>query len=73
MEAAAVVWVVLCALAGFLSKSRGRPFWPAFLLSLMISPFVMLLLILIGGKGHRGPQGAGSRRGSGKKRRGLKG
>ena len=48
-------WIVLSILIGIWSESRGRDGGPLFIASLLLSPAVGLLIVLIQGKDdHRG-------------------
>ena len=51
---AIVLYVVFCVLAGFCGSYRRMGFFGTFLLSLVITPVVMLLMLMLTGEDQRG-------------------
>lgn len=39
------IWLLACALVGLVGSKRAMGFWGAFLLSLVLSPIVMILVL----------------------------
>lgn len=54
-----VTWLILAAIIGAISNSRGKGFWGGFLISLILSPLIGLLVVLFSGDGQkRAPAGS---------------
>jgi hypothetical protein len=47
------VYVIFCILAGFCGSSRRMGFFGTFLLSLLLTPIVMLLMLVLTAPSHR--------------------
>ena len=45
--AAPALWIVLCLLVGFAGRRRALGFWGFFILSLVLSPVVMAVVLLL--------------------------
>lgn len=51
-----ITWIVLAGLVGVIGNSRGRGFLGGFLISLVLSPIIGLIAVLVSGDGQkRGP------------------
>lgn len=52
-------WLIFAALIGVLASSRGRSGFGWFLLSLLISPLIAMIVVLILQRKNAGPYGSG--------------
>jgi len=48
-----IIWIVLCILIGSLASSKGRSFFGYFLLSVILSPLIGLLILLVSGEAQQ--------------------
>ncbi len=51
--AAAIVYVIFCLLTGLCGIQRRLGFWGTFIISLFITPVLMLLVLLLTAPSHR--------------------
>jgi hypothetical protein len=47
-----ILYVVFCLITGYLGRERRMGFWGAFIVSLLITPLLMVLILILFGPSH---------------------